>query len=115
LRAEEEAAKIVTRAREERTQRLKQATIEAEKTVEALRKSLHEQFQKEIVSAGTDTQFAASLKSKTENEISKIDRDFAAHKNVVVDLLLHHVTSVGLDVSEAMRQALFTRQANGES
>lgn len=104
---------IVSRAREQRVQRLKQASVEAEQSVSTLRKQLQQQFDNDIKTKGNDSTYANELKSNTNKELKSIDDAFNKNKDKVLDVLLHHVTTVTLDVSEALRQSLIMKNAAG--
>lgn len=104
---------IVSRAREQRTQRLKQATVEAEKQVNELKQQLESQFNNDIKTKSSDTNYASTLKQSTDKQIQEIDTAFDKNKDTVIDVLLHHVTTVTLDVSEALRQSLIMKHAAG--
>jgi len=115
LKAEDDAAAIVAKARDARTQRLKTAQLEAEKSSVELKKQLEREFQEELSKKDSgDVGFGAKLKESTAKEATEIDAGYVKNKEAVIDLLLHHVTTVKLEVSEALRQAILTKQAAGE-
>ena len=60
-----------------------------------------------------DAGFANELKQKVEQEKTQIDAGYAKNKQEVIDLLLRHVTTVQLEVSEALRQSLITKAESG--
>jgi hypothetical protein len=94
--------------------RLRQAQEEAEKTIRELREANKAAFQKELAQKDQgDAGFAAELKSKIEKEKSSIDAGYQSHKQEVIDLLLRQVTTVELEVSEALRQSLITKNETG--
>jgi len=115
LKAEDEAAAVVAKAREARVQRLKTAALEAEKSSSELKKQLEKEFQDELNSKDSgDSGYFQKLKDNTAKELGEIDAGFTKNKQVVVDLLIHHVTTVKLDVEEALKQAILTKHAVGE-
>lgn len=97
-----------------RVARLRQAQDEAEKTIRELRAANQASFQAELAAKDQgDAGFAADLTKKVESEKSGIEAGYQANKNEVIDLLLRHVTTVELEVSEALRQALITKFETG--
>lgn len=114
LRAEEEAASVISKARENRSIRLKQAQKEAETSANELRKQLEREFQLELKNTNVDDDsFNQTLSSQTNKENDEIERGYKKNSNIVIDLLLYHVTTVKLDISEALRQSLLTKADQG--
>ena len=98
----------------ERVVRLRQAQEEAEKTIRELKEANKAAFQKDLSAKDQgDAGFAAELKGKIETEKKSIDAGFDKNKQEVIDLLLRHVTTVQLEVGEALRQSLITKQETG--
>lgn len=94
--------------------RLRQAQEEAEKTIRELKESHKASFQAELAQKGQgDAGFAAELKNKIEAEKAAIDSGFQKNQQEVMDLLLRHVTTVQLEVGEALRQSLITKHETG--
>jgi V-type H+-transporting ATPase subunit G len=115
LKAEDEAAAVVAKARDARVQRLKAAALEAEKSSAELKKQLEREFQDELNTKDSgDSGFASKLKDNTAKEITAIDAGFTKNKQAVVELLIHHVTAVKLEVEEALKQAILTKHTAGE-
>jgi len=115
LKAEDEAAAVVAKAREARVQRLKAAAVESEKSSVELKKQLEREFQEELNTKDSgDSGFAQKLKDSTQKELVEIDAGHVKNKQAVVELLIHHVTTVKLEVEEALKQAILTKHAAGE-
>jgi vacuolar-type H+-ATPase subunit H len=94
--------------------RLRQAQEEAEKTIRELKEQHKKEFEKELAQKDQgDAGFANELKKKIEEEKKAIDAGYEADKGEVMDLLLRHVTTVQLEVSEALRQSLITKNETG--
>jgi hypothetical protein len=94
--------------------RLRQAQEEAEKTIRELKEQHKKEFEAELAQKDQgDAGFANELKKKVEEEKKAIDAGYEAHKGEVMDLLLRHVTTVQLEVSEALRQSLITKNETG--
>lgn len=116
LKAEDEAALVVQRARENRAARLRQAQAEADQSAAALKAQLAKEFKEELNKKDSgDSTFTAELKRNTDKEASAIDSGYKQNKQAVVDLLLHHITTVKLDVEEALRQSLLTKHETGQA
>ena len=93
---------------------MKAAQEEAEKTIRELRDSLKSSFDKEMGAKDQgESGFAKELEGKVNAETQAINAGFEKNKQEVVDLLLRHVTTVHLDVSEALRQSLITKKELG--
>jgi len=114
LKAEDEAAAIVQKAREKRVIRLRQAQEEAEKTIRDLREANKQALEKEFAQKDQgDAGFASQLKSQVDEETRKIESGYAAHHDEVVSLLLRQVTTVELTVGEALKQSLLNKAQTG--
>jgi len=111
LKAEEKAAEIVSSARDERVKRLKAATADAEKSVAQLKDELEQKFKSEIAqSASADEKFVSGLKAEIDKEFQAIEAGFVTNREEVTNLLLKSVTTVALDVPEALKQAYLGRK-----
>ena len=116
LKAEDEASSTIQRAREARTQRLRQAQSEAEKASQALKLKLESEFKSELSKLDTgDSSNAAKLKQETDAELKVIEETFANNQQAVIDMLLFQVTTVKLDVEEALKQSLITLKEQGQA
>jgi len=115
LRAEDEAARIVQQARENRVKRLRQAQEEAEKTIRDLKEANKAAFARELAQTGQGEQgFAAQLKDRQEAEARNIQAGYEKNKSSVIDMLLRHVCTVELEVGEALKQSLLTKAETGQ-
>jgi len=114
LKAEDDAAAVIQKAREARAARLRQAAVEADRSAAELRKQLQSEFKSELASndAG-DSSFQQQLADQVKKDQQAIQQGYQANHQTVVDLLLHHVTTVNLEVSEALRQSLLTKKEQG--
>ena len=94
----------------ERVLRLRQAQEEAEKTIRDLKEANKAAFARELAQKDQGEQgFTADLKRRQAEESAAIDAGFNKNKAEVIDLLLRHVTTVELEVGEALRQSLLTK------
>ena len=101
-------------SRSARAARLRQAQTEADKSAAELRRQLEAEFKAELAQKDAgDSSFSAQLKAETSKDASAIDEGFKSNQKAVIDFLLHHVTTVNLDVSEALRQSLLTKAEQG--
>merc|ERR1712072_206686 len=95
LDAEREAQKIVQKAREYRTTRIKEARSEANKDIEAYQAKKESEFQDWQKSYSGDTSTSQEdIDQGTADEIAKIKKDFAANKDDVVKKLLERVVAL---------------------
>ncbi|KAK9898409.1 V-type ATPase [Cystobasidium minutum MCA 4210] len=95
LDAEKEAAKIVAKAREYRTQRVKDARGEAAKEIEAYKSKQEAEFQAfEKEHTGDNDALAAELDKQTDSQLDDIRAQFGRNKQSVVDKLLERVIDV---------------------
>jgi len=116
LAAEEEANQIIRAAREARAERLRQAEVEAQKAMEDERARLERELKNDPELVDTSySKFAAELESKTRAEIETIQASYDKNKGNVLALLLHHVTHVQLECSEAMKQAVLTKDREAQA
>lgn len=100
----------------ERVLRLRQAQDEAEKTIRDLKEANKAAFARELAQKDQGEQgFAADLKRRQAEESAAIDAGFNKNKSEVIDLLLRHVTTVELEVGEALRQSLLTKAEVGNT
>lgn len=98
----------------ERVVRLRQAQEEAEKTIRELKEANKAAFAKELAQKDQgDAGFAAELKSKQDAENAAIDAGYQKNKQSVMEMLLRNVTTVELEVSEALKQSLLTKAETG--
>ncbi|SGZ17873.1 BQ5605_C020g09149 [Microbotryum silenes-dioicae] len=95
LDSEKEAAAIVQKAREYRTQRIKDARGEASKEIEALKKKADDEFsQFEQQHSGDSSTSQTQVDEYTSDQLGKIASSFDQNKGKVVDDLLQRVVEV---------------------
>mmetsp|Transcript_19453 Transcript_19453/g.21756 ORF Transcript_19453/g.21756 Transcript_19453/m.21756 type:complete len:133 (+) Transcript_19453:31-429(+) len=106
LQAEDEAASVIDRARKNRVLRLRQAEEEAGKVVEAFRKQQEAEFQTSVNERDDDTElFFGKLDAETQKNMMQLTLRYTEQKALVSDMLMHYVSTVKLEVSEAQVQA----------
>jgi len=72
------------------------------------------QFQRELAMKDQGDQgFQGELKAKQASDAQEIDQGYEKHKGDVMDMLLRHVCTVELQVSEALKQSLLTKSETG--
>ncbi len=97
-----------------RAARLRQAQTEADKASQELKRQLESEFKAELASKDAgDSNFSTQLKQQVQRDQSSIEEGYNKNQQAVVDFLLHHVTTVKLEVSEALRQSLLTKAEQG--
>ncbi|GAB00035.1 uncharacterized protein L969DRAFT_610370 [Mixia osmundae IAM 14324] len=95
LEAEKEASKIVAKAREYRTQKVKDARGEAAKEVEDLRRKKEEEFKEFEQEHSGDTSSAQTQVDKdTESTVDSIKSSFEKNKADAVKKLLDSVVEI---------------------
>ncbi|GAA6001021.1 H(+)-transporting V1 sector ATPase subunit G [Rhodotorula paludigena] len=95
LDAEKEASQIVAKAREYRSQRLKDARGEASKEIEALRAKKDQEFKDfEQQHSGDSSSSADEVSKTTQETLSRIEASFEASRAQVLDDLLERVVQV---------------------
>ncbi|KXN73141.1 V-type ATPase [Conidiobolus coronatus NRRL 28638] len=95
LQSEEDASKIVAKARQYRTQRLKDARSEAAKEIEDLRKkkqSEYEAYEKQNV--GTSDEVSKAIQKDTQDKVAEIEQCFNSNKDQVVQSLIDAILNV---------------------
>jgi len=113
--AEDEAAQIVQAARDNRGVRLRQAEAEAEKAAKELREKLERELNEDVdLKDDSFDEYAKKLDAETEQNCKLIQQQYSKNKNSVMSLLLHHVTTIHLEVTEAMRQAVLTKEKDAQ-
>lgn len=97
LGAEQEASRIVAETRKAKAERLRQAKAEAEKEIAAYRAEREGAYQKKLAESSSGAASTLErLTKETDANISQVHADVAAKKNLVVDLIVNHVTTVKL-------------------
>lgn len=95
LAAEQEAQKIVAKARKDKSERLKQAKREAEKEIQGYKQQREDTYQKRIKDDSSNS--GANVKrldQESNDQMKEIQKNIAAKKKEVMDKLLGYVTEV---------------------
>ncbi|CAI5742809.1 unnamed protein product [Peronospora destructor] len=102
LAAETKASKIISEARQERGERLKQAKLEAEAEIAAYRKRMERTFQ---LNSNTDLMGNDQnvLEEETQRDIKKMETEFEQNKQSVVAMMAQHAVRVQIRVPEARK------------
>ncbi|GAB9475489.1 hypothetical protein Gpo141_00012584 [Globisporangium polare] len=102
MAAETKASKIISEARQERGERLKQAKIEAEAEINAFRKQQEHAFQ---MNGNTDLMGddPSILDEETNRDIQKMRNEFMTNKSQVLQMMAEHTLRVQLRVPEARK------------
>ncbi|KAJ3218842.1 H(+)-transporting V1 sector ATPase subunit G [Dinochytrium kinnereticum] len=95
LEAEKEASKIVTKARQYRVQRLKDARSEALKEIETLKAEKNKEFLnfEKQHSGSTDDSFN-KINAETDVKIAEVKAAFAKNKDMVIQKILTSLVNV---------------------
>ncbi|CAI5742820.1 unnamed protein product [Peronospora destructor] len=102
LAAETKASKIISEARQERGERLKQAKLEAEAEIAAYRKKMERTFQ---LNNNTDLMGNDQnvLEEETQRDIKKMETEFEQNMQSVVAMMAQHAVRVQIRVPEARK------------
>ncbi|EEY58815.1 uncharacterized protein PITG_11789 [Phytophthora infestans T30-4] len=102
MAAETKASKIISEARQERGERLKQAKLEAEAEITAYRKQMERSFQ---MNGNTDLMGddPSILEEETQRDIKKMQAEFQQNKQSVITMMGQHAVRVQLRVPEARK------------
>ena len=95
MEAEQTATKIVHDMREAKTERMKQAKTEAAAFVEQYRLEKERDFEAKSTKTGL-TQEMQDRSRQTDADIAKMQAQFHANKDEVIDMILGHVTKVNM-------------------
>ncbi|KAJ3197475.1 H(+)-transporting V1 sector ATPase subunit G [Irineochytrium annulatum] len=95
LEAEKEASKIVTKARQYRVQRLKDARTEAAKEIEVLKQEKNREFANyETQYSGSTTEGFGKIDAETDQRLVEINELYRKNKAQVIEKLLKCVVEV---------------------
>eukprot|EP00823_Brevimastigomonas_motovehiculus_P003118 TRINITY_DN185_c0_g1_i1.p1 TRINITY_DN185_c0_g1~~TRINITY_DN185_c0_g1_i1.p1 ORF type:complete len:131 (-),score=48.21 TRINITY_DN185_c0_g1_i1:514-906(-) len=110
LKAEAKAAEIIKAARENREKKLREADEVSQKEIAAVEEKLKLELENdpETKDETFDT-FSKNLDDETKKACDQIHDDYTKNKDAAIQLLLHHVTTVELEMSEAMKQAFLNK------
>lgn len=93
--SERKATQLVQDARKMRTDRIKEAKIEAEKMVAAYRAEMEAAYQDSLTKVNGMTGAAGNeLQMSTSNDISAMSREFTTRKDAIEKMLIDMVISV---------------------
>ncbi|KAK0526287.1 hypothetical protein OC834_004856 [Tilletia horrida] len=106
LEAEKEAAKIVSKARTYRTQKLKDARSEAAKDIEDLKAKKEKEFQAfQKEHEGTQSTAASAAEKETTQQIEALNQAFEKNRAGVVAKLLERITEVQAELHRNAKKA----------
>jgi len=109
------AAKTISEAYAQKS-KLKEAAEKAAAEVnEKFEDEQKQKFQAEVESKDDSSMdFDQKLKGSSQKEIEKIEVDFLKSEELVTKILLHHVTTVKLEVPDALKQLALTQAKEGK-
>lgn len=97
LDAEKDAAKIVTKARQYRVQRLKDARSEAAKDIDTLKAQRHAEFVAEENRHQTAASDTASIDAATQKEVSGLKGVYAANQQAAINAVVAAIANVHVE------------------
>uniref|UniRef100_A0A7S2UYL7 V-type proton ATPase subunit G n=1 Tax=Fibrocapsa japonica TaxID=94617 RepID=A0A7S2UYL7_9STRA len=106
MAAENRASSIVQEARAARTERMKEAKIEAERHIEEFRKTKEEEFNAASAqSSGSSNTDFSELEKTTDKEIDDMRGQYQTNSQTVIQMLVDKVCgNVPLTVPEALHK-----------
>ncbi|KAJ3072597.1 H(+)-transporting V1 sector ATPase subunit G [Podochytrium sp. JEL0797] len=106
LEAEKDASKIVTKARQYRVQRLKDARAEALKEIEVLKAEKNKEFALfEQQYSGTSDDSFSKVNAETDQKIIEIDAAYKQNKSIAIERILASLVNVKPEVHVNVRTA----------
>ncbi|KAH0485661.1 MAG: hypothetical protein KVP17_000788 [Porospora cf. gigantea B] len=102
LEAEEDAERIVKRARDNRVKKLKEAQDAAQEEIEYYRKKEEKRFQKEFSEKyGNEADEEALIEEQIKKEIDLVKKDYKVNHEAVVSFLVRNCVNVNVKLSQA--------------
>eukprot|EP00743_Colponemidia_sp_Colp-15_P000965 GILK01001064.1.p1 GENE.GILK01001064.1~~GILK01001064.1.p1 ORF type:complete len:140 (-),score=20.44 GILK01001064.1:100-471(-) len=108
LRAEEEASRIVNRARENRTKKLRDAKTEADREIAQFKAQQEDRFQRDVAERWGNQEGSRELEEATQREIGMVRQDYTANKDAVIEMMMKHVLAVRLELPEIVKKSIRT-------
>lgn len=105
LHAEKEAEGIISTAKKNRLNKLRQAKGDADEDVKAFYKEAEAKFQAETL-ASTQADQTSNLNEVTKREIEKVQKDYETNKGKAIDFIVNAVMDVSIGLSTTQKQAL---------
>jgi len=105
LKAEKQAEDLISRARENRVQKLKQAKDSADEELKKFRDAEEAKFEKES-SARSAVGSSADLKKATAHSIQMVQRDYEQNKEKTSAYITSKILSVPLELSAIAKASL---------
>eukprot|EP00474_Spongospora_subterranea_P009049 CRZ09507.1 hypothetical protein [Spongospora subterranea] len=107
LTAEAEATAIVEEARAYRKKKLKSAEQGAQSEIAAFRAQAQAKFEQETsFDIGSIKSYQNDLESETKAALETMTAAYQKNCSKIVDLLVHHVTTVKMDVPDNLAQCI---------
>jgi len=105
LKAEQEADVIISKARNNRVEKLKEAKTSADKDLDEFRKQEEAKF-KASEAAGQKSDVGSDLAKVTAQELQMVKQDYDNNKNKCTEYILQKVLEVPLEIKPAAMQAI---------
>ena len=101
LKAEEEAEALISKAREYRVRKLREAKQAADDEIAIFRRKEEERFQADQATvAGGATGDATSLEAQTVSDLARVQQDFKDNKEKIVEYMTTKILSVKPELSQ---------------
>lgn len=103
LKAEEDAEKIISNAREQRARKLRDVRQTAEEELEPFRAKEEEKFLQEQAVSG-QAHSTAELDANTQRELATVKNDFESNKKNAIKYILEKVLDIDLTMPDNIKQ-----------
>jgi V-type H+-transporting ATPase subunit G len=106
LQAEEQAERIISEARDNRSKKLKDVKTAAEEELEPFRHKEEQRFKTEQAEATSQNDVSSKLEATTQMELGQVKQDFENNKKAATKFILDKVLDIDLTIPENIRQQL---------
>jgi len=106
LKAEKQAEALISKARDNRVTKLKEAKSSADQELDAFRKKEEEKFQAEYSNLAGGRDDTAEMAKVTQQELGMVKQDYENNKAKVREHILGKILDVPLEVSSALAGAI---------
>lgn len=106
LEAEDQAEKVIKRARDMRSQKLKDVKQAAEEELAPFRMKEEQKFAEEQRAMQAKGNIAADLEKSTQNELNQVKTDYEKNKKNAIKFILDKVLDIDLSIPENMKNSL---------
>jgi V-type H+-transporting ATPase subunit G len=106
LKAEDDAEKIISAAREQRSRKLKDVRAAAEAELVPFKNKEEEKLKQEVAESQASGMSANELERATQQELSMVKQDYETNKKTAIKYILDKVLDIDLTLPENTKAAL---------